>query len=55
MRHTIELDREDIVKIIAEHFDADEDQVSLTVRSVSRGWGEAEHDEYVVYGTVIKE
>ena len=55
MRQIIELDEEDIVKIIAEHFDADENQVSLTVRPVSRGWGEAEHVEYVVYGTVVKE
>ena len=55
MRHTIDLDREDIVKIIAEHFDADEDQVSLTVRPVRMGWGEGEHDEYIVYSTVVKE
>ena len=55
MRHIIDLDKEDIIKIIAEHFDAEEDNVSLTVRSECRGWGTDEHYENVIYGTVRKE
>ncbi len=55
MRYIIDLEKEDIIKIIAEKFDVDEEKVSLTVRSECRGWGTDEHYENVIYGTVRKE
>lgn len=55
MRQIIELDEEDIVKIIAERFNADTDQVTINISCESRGWGEGEHSVNTVYVTVRKE
>ena len=56
MRTVVELTEKDITKIIAEHFDADENSVVLSVTEVWRGQGPMERKVQVPSAKVtIKE
>ena len=47
MKTTIELDVDDIRKIIADHFKVDKNVVTVKTEKVSVGYDMAEHDEDV--------
>lgn len=46
MQTIIELNSDDIVKIIAEHYKVNIDNVIIGIERTSVGYGMAEHDEY---------
>lgn len=52
METIIELDSEDIKKIIAEHFKVNERSVVFTVKRFTAGYGEGEHYEFMPTVTV---
>ena len=52
MQTTIELDSEDIKKIIAEHFKVNKDSVVFTVKRFTAGYGNREHYEFMPTVTV---
>lgn len=55
MKHTIELNKEDIQNLIAKEFNVDKDKVSVSIRKVYRGYGYFEHQENEIYATVIED
>lgn len=55
MKEHIELSRDNIKKIIAEHFCVREDKVAVAVEPKSVGYGKDEHYEYVPYAVVEKD
>lgn len=52
MEAIIELDSEDIKKIIAEHFKVNERSVVFTVKRFTAGYGKGEHYEFMPIVTV---
>lgn len=54
MKNHIELSRDEIRKIIAEHFSASEDKVAVAVEPKTVGYGKDEHYQYVPYAVVEK-
>lgn len=54
MKNHIELSRDEIKKIIAEHFSVSEDKVAVAVEPKSVGYGKGEHYQYVPYAVVEK-
>ena len=52
MKQTIELDAEDIKRIIAKEFDVKEEQVIVSISKVYSGYGIGEHEDYEIYATV---
>lgn len=55
MKHCYKLDKEDIKKILADHFDAKEADVTVGVDATTKGYGYGEHTEYEINATVYKE
>ena len=54
MKQIVELDRDDIKRLIAKEFDVKEEQVSVIIKPVYRGYGIYEHKENEVFVTVNK-
>lgn len=54
MKTKIELDKEDIRRIIAEHFSVNEDRVTVGAKEMCVGYGMMEHNESVPYCIVEK-
>ena len=54
MKQTIELNNEDIRRLIAKEFHVEEEKVSVSLRPVYRGYGIYEHKEYEVFATINK-
>ena len=54
MKQTIELNNEDIRRLIAKEFNVEEKEVSVFLRPVYRGYGIYEHEEYEVFATINK-
>ena len=52
MKHTIELNAEDIQHLIAKEFDVKEEQVIVAIKKVYSGYGIGEHKDYEIYATV---
>lgn len=52
MKHTIELNAEDIQQLIAKEFDVKEEQVIVAIKKVYSGYGIGEHKDYEIYATV---
>ena len=52
MKHTIELNAEDIQQLIAKKFDVKEEQVIVSISKVYSGYGIGEHEDYEIYATV---
>lgn len=52
MKHTIELNEEDIKQLIAKEFDVKEEQVSVSISKVYSGYGIGEYKDYEIYATV---
>ena len=52
MKHTIELNVEDIQQLIAKEFDVKEEQVIVASKKVYSGYGIGEHNDYEIYATV---
>ena len=52
MKHTIELNAEDIQQLIAKKFDVKEEQVVVAIKKVYSGYGIGEHKDYEMYATV---
>ena len=52
MKHTIELNAEDIQQLIAKEFDVKEEQVVVAISKVYSGYGIGEHNDYEIYATV---
>lgn len=52
MKHTIELNAEDIQQLIAKEFDVKEEQVIVAISKVYSGYGIGEHEDYEIYATV---
>ena len=52
MKHTIELNAEDIQQLIAKEFDVKEEQVIVSISKVYSGYGIGEHEDYEIYATV---
>ena len=52
MKHTIELNAEDIQQLIAKGFDVKEEQVVVAIKKVYSGYGIGEHEDYEIYATV---
>ena len=52
MKHTIELNVEDIKRLIAKEFDVKEEQVIVSISKVYSGYGIGEHEDYEIYATV---
>lgn len=55
MKHCYKLDKEDIKKILADHFDAKEADVIVEVDAKTKGYGYGEHTVHDVSATVYKE
>ena len=55
MKQIIELDKEDIKRLIAKGFNVEESQVIVSTRPVYRGQGLFEYKEYEVFATIRKE
>ncbi len=54
MKHTIELNSEDIKHLIAKEFHVEEEKVNVSIRQVYRGYGIGEYEDYEIYATVNK-
>ena len=52
MKHTTELNVEDIQQLIAKEFDVKEEQVIVSISKVYSGYGIGEHKDYEIYATV---
>ena len=52
MKHTIELNAEDIQQLIAKEFDVKEEHVIVSISKVYSGYGIGEHEDYEIYATV---
>ena len=52
MKHTIELNAEDIQQLIAKEFDVKEEQVFVAIGKVYSGYGIGEHKDYEIYASV---
>lgn len=55
MKTKIELDRDDMRKIIAEHFSVSEDKVTVSASEEWVGYGMQEHRESVPHAVVEKD
>lgn len=54
MKQIIELNSEDIKHLIAKEFNVNEDNVSVSIRKIYRGYGLYEHQENEIYATINK-
>lgn len=54
MKQTIQLNVEDIKRLIAKEFDVKEEQVIVSINKVYSGYGIGEHRDYEIYATVNK-
>lgn len=54
MEQIIKLNSNDIAHLIAKEFNAKDEQVSVYLEKVYRGYGLGEHEEYVVAATIRK-
>ena len=54
MKQVIELNKEDIARLVAKEFNVEEKQVSVCTKPVYYGYGIYEHKEYEVCVTVNK-
>lgn len=54
MKQIIELNKEDITRLVAKEFNVEEKQVSVFTKPVYCGYGIYEHKEYEVCATVNK-
>ena len=52
MKQTIQLNVEDIKRLIAKEFDVKEEQVIVSINKVYSGYGIGEHRDYEIYATV---
>ena len=55
MTRTIHCDQEDIIKILAEYFKTDRDNVKLEFYKTYQGYGMMEHEVYEVYADIREE
>ena len=53
MKHTIELDKNDIKKIIAKEFNVDEGSITITIKQEYEGDGYYPVKKYEVYASII--
>lgn len=54
MQTVIHLDKDDVVKILAAHFNVDAEDVSVRTKIVYKGHGPMEHAEYECEATITK-
>lgn len=54
MKQIIELDRDDIKRLVAKEFEVEEEKVSVTIKPVYRGYGFYERKDNEVFVTVSK-
>lgn len=54
MKQTIQLNVEDIKRLIAKEFGVKEEQVIVSINKVYSGYGIGEHRDYEIYATVNK-
>lgn len=54
MKQIIQLNVEDIKRLIAKEFDVKEEQVIVSINKVYSGYGIGEHRDYEIYATVNK-